>query len=292
MKNRDNQPVTLSSRKRRRTAKSILVYILLIAACIIVAFPFFWMLSNSIKTKDEIWAMPPKLLPATPQWINYKDALNDGKFFRYMWNSTYTATLITLISLTTAAMFAYALTYIRFRGRGVLYAVIMVTYIMPAAATHIPSYILLSKMGLMDTHAGYIFSCAASIFNIFFLKTSFSQINPSIIEAARVDGASHWRIFTRVVVPMSKSSFMTLGILEFIADYNNYLWPSLVLKSKEKYFVSMGLKAFFTAEGAYGMKWGAIMAACVVIILPLLIIFLIGQKWIINGITNDSAVKG
>lgn len=111
------------------------------------------------------------------------------------------------------------------------------------------------------------------------------------MEAARADGAGHWSIFWRIVVPMSKSSFATLGILAFIGNYNNYLWPSLILKNKEKYFVSMGLKAFFSAEGAYGMKWGAIMAACCVIILPLLLIFFFGEKWIINGITNDAAVK-
>ena len=90
---------------------------------------------------------------------------------------------------------------------------------------------------------------------------------------------------------MSKSSFTTLGVLTFIGNYNSYMWPSLIVKDPDKYFVSMGLKAFFASDGAYGLKWGAIMAACCVIILPLMLIFFFGQKWIINGITNDSAVK-
>lgn len=277
--------------KKKNIVQKALLQLSLIAGCIIIAFPFFWMLSNSIKTKDEIWQIPPKLLPAIPQWINYSDALSDGRFFRYMWNSTYTAVILTVLVLINSAMFAYALTNIKFKGRNFLFALVMVTYIMPTAATHIPSYILLSKMGLMDTHMGYIVSGAASIFNIFFFKTSFSQISGSIMEAARVDGAGHWSIFWRIVTPMSKSSFATLGILSFVGSYNNYLWPSLILKDKEKYFVSMGLRAFFSADGAYGMKWGSIMAACCVTILPLLLIFFFGEKWIINGITNDAAVK-
>lgn len=277
--------------REKNIVQKTVLHLALIAGSILIAFPFFWMLSNSVKTKDEIWQMPPKILPDVPQWINYADALGDGTFFKYMWNSTYTAVIITVLVLLNSAMFAYALTSINFIGKNFLFALIMVTYIMPAASTHIPSYILLSKMGLMDTHTGYIISCAGSIFNIFFFRTTFTQISKSIMEAARADGAGHWSIFWRIVVPMSKSSFATLGILAFIGNYNNYLWPSLILKNKEKYFVSMGLKAFFSAEGAYGMKWGAIMAACCVIILPLLLIFFFGEKWIINGITNDAAVK-
>lgn len=278
-------------KKKFLSWKNICLHFFLLCSGIIVAFPFFWMLTNSIKTKDEIWQMPPKLLPAIAQWSNYNDALADGTFFRYMWNSSYTAVLSTVIVLINSAMFAYALTNIKFRGRNFLFALVMVTYIMPVAATHVPSYVILAKMGLMNTHTGYIVSGAASIFNIFFFKTTFSQISPSILDAARVDGAGHWDIFWRVVSPMSVSSYVTLGILSFVGNYNNYLWPSLILKEKNKYFVSMGLKSFFSAEGAYGMKWGAIMAACCVIIMPLLVIFFLGQKWIINGITNDAAVK-
>lgn len=276
--------------KIKNIFQNITLHILLLASSVIIAFPFFWMLSNSIKTKDEIWQIPPKFFPDIPQWVNYVDAV-DGKFLKYMWNSTYTAVIITVLVLINSAMFAYALVNIKFIGKNFIFALIMVTYIMPAASTYIPSYILISKMGLMDTHTGYILSNAASIFNIFFFRTTFTQINKSLLEAARVDGAGHWSIFGKIVVPMSKSSFTTLGVLTFIGNYNSYVWPSLIVKDPDKYFVSMGLKAFFTSDGAYDLKWGAIMAACCVIILPLMLIFFFGQKWIINGITNDSAVK-
>jgi multiple sugar transport system permease protein len=257
----------------------------------IIAFPFLWMLTNSIKTQDEIWAVPPQALPAAPQWINYADALADGIFFRYMGNSIYTSTLLTVIVLLNSAMFAYAITHIRFRGRNFLFALVMVTYIMPPASTYVPAYIILARLNLIDSHWGYVISSAASIFNIFYFRQIFMQIPASVLEAARIDGANHWSILWRIVAPMTIPAFATLGILSFIGSYNSYLWPSLVIKSQSKYLVSMGLRAFFSNQGAYGMKWGAIMAACCVVILPLLVIFAFGERWIERAITSDSAVK-
>lgn len=131
--------------KRQRGVKEFIVHIILALVSLILAFPFLWMFTNSIKTKDEIWAMPPKLLPAVAQWINYSDALADGTFLVYMWNSAYTALIVTVVVLVNSAMFAYALTNIRFRGKTMLIAVIMVTYIMPASTTYLPSYVILSR---------------------------------------------------------------------------------------------------------------------------------------------------
>lgn len=268
-----------------------MVHLLLLFTSVIISFPFLWMLTNALKTKEEIWAIPPRILPSVPQWENYVEVLSDGFFFRYMWNSAYTSLIITGIILFNSAMFAYALSFVRFKGKGILVTTIMITYIMPAVTTYVPAYVIISKMGLINTHAGYIVSSCASIFNIFFFRTSFQQINPGILEAARIDGAGHWGILWKIVTPMCSSSFATLGLLSFLGGYNSYLWPSLVLRDKEKNFVSMGLQAFFSAEGAYGLKWGAIMAACCVIVVPLLILFLIGQRWILSGITSDVAVK-
>jgi multiple sugar transport system permease protein len=255
------------------------------------AFPFFWMIVNSIKTKEEIWAVPPRLFPAVPQWGNYADALSDGIFFNYMRNSIYVSAVLTVIVLFNSAMFAYAITQIRFRGRKVLFLLVMTTYIMPSASTYVPCYVILARLNLIDTHLGYVVSCAASIFNIFFFRQTFLQINRSVIEAARMDGAGHWTMLWKIMAPMSASAFAALGILSFIDNYNTYLWPSLIIKTKAKYFVSLGLRAFFSGQGAYGIKWGAIMAACCVVILPLLLIFAFGERWIVLGITSDSAIK-
>ena len=277
--------------KARRISRLAIIHLFLIFCCVVFAFPFLWMLTNSLKTKDEIWAVPPRALPVVPQWSNYNDVFKDSFFMRYMWNSLYTSVIITVISLVTSAMFAYALTNIRFKGKNLLFGIIMVTYIVPTAATNIPAYIVLSRLKLIDSHLGLIISTCSSIFNIFYFRTMFMQISRDILEAARVDGAGHRTILWRVVAPMSTSSFMTLGILGFIGCYNSYVWPSLILRTKAKYVVSIGLQLFFSTDGAYGLKWGTIMAACCFMILPLLLLFFFGQKWILNGITSDSGVK-
>jgi multiple sugar transport system permease protein len=274
-----------------RGALNILRSLFALAAGFIIVFTFLWMALNSLKTRDEIWALPPRFFPANPQWQNYIDALADGMFFRYMWNSFYTSVFLTLFTLLNSAMFAYAITRIRFRGRNLLFVLVMLTYIMPPASTYVPAYILLARMGLINTHGGYMISSAANILSIFFFRQTFLGINRSILEAARIDGAGHRTILWRVVVPMSASVFATMGILNFIGSYNNYLWPSLILKRKANYLVSMGLRAFFSGGGAYGIKWGAIMAACCIVVVPLLLIFAACGRWIINGITGDSAVK-
>lgn len=260
--------------------------------CFIMAFPFLWMALNSLKTKDEIWALPPRFFPVEPQWQNYAGVLADGMFFRYMWNSFYTSVFLTFFTLLNSVMFAYAITRIRFRGRNILFVLVMLTYIMPPASTYVPAYILLAKMGLINSHGGYMISSAANILNIFFFRQAFLGINSSIMEAARIDGAGHRTILWRIVVPMSASVLVTMGVLNFIGNYNNYLWPSLILKRKTNYLVSMGLRAFFSAGGAYGIKWGAIMAACCIAVVPLLFVFTFSGRWIIKGITGDSAIKG
>jgi multiple sugar transport system permease protein len=261
------------------------------AAGFAMAFPFLWMLLNSLKTRDEIWALPPRFLPAELQWQNYAGVLSDGVFFRYMWNSFYTSALLTLFTLLNSAMFAYAITRIRFRGRNMLFILVMLTYIMPPASTYVPAYILLAKMGLINSHGGYMISSAANILSIFFFRQAFLGINRSILEAARIDGAGHRVILWRIVVPMSASVFVTMGVLNFIGGYNNYLWPSLILKRKANYLVSMGLRSFFSTGGAYGIKWGVIMAACCIVVAPLLLIFAVSGRWIIKGITGDCAIK-
>ena len=275
----------------RKIVRIALVNLILIFFSMLIAMPFFWMLTNSLKTKAEIWAKPPVLFPSVPQWQNFVDAAGDGYLMRYTFNSMFYAIVSTIIVLVNSAMFAYALTHIRMKGKTVFFTIIMVTYIMPSAVTNVPSYIILSRVKLIDSHLGLIISCSASIFSIFYFRQMFGQISSSIIESAKIDGASHTRILWSIVAPMSFSSFVTLGVFSFIGGYNAYVWPSLILKTKSKFLVSQGLQLFFVAEGAYGLKWGAIMAACTMIVVPLFILFAFCEKYIVTGISNDSAVK-
>lgn len=275
----------------KQITREVIVNAILILFSVMIAMPFFFMLTNSLKTKEEIWAKPPVFFPAVAQWGNYADAVKDGMLFRYTANSLIYAISTTVIVLFNSAMFAYALTHVKMKGKTTFFTIIMITYIMPVAVTNVPSYIILSKMGLIDSMVGLVISASASIFSIFYFRQMFMSISPAIVESAKIDSARHFRILWSIVAPMSISSFVTLGVFSFIGSYNSFIWPSLVMKTKTNYLVSQGLQLFFSAEGAYGLKWGTIMAACTIIVLPLLILFVFCEKYIVAGITSDSAVK-
>jgi len=273
------------------TFKKLIRHALLIIFCFIMAFPFLWMFLSAIKTKNEIWSFPPTLLPAVPQWGNFIDAFKAAPFGLYIFNSTFTSLIIVLIQVVNSAMMAYALTNLKFPGKKLLFGIIMTTYMMPVAATYLPSYVILSKFNMIDTYKGIIISNAVSVFGIFLIRQAFMQIKREMVEAALIDGASHFRILWQIMIPIAKSSFVTLVLMNFIGNYNNYLWPSLIIKDSSKYLVTMGLRQFFIEGGAYGIKWPQIMAASTFTIVPLLVVFFITQKWFMSGI-SDTGVKG
>lgn len=173
-----------------------------------------------------------------------------------------------------------------------LFAVIMATYMLPTAATYVPSYIILSNWNLLNTYTGLIISNAVSIFGIFLLRQAFMQVPAGLVEAAKIDGANAWKILWKIVTPMAKSSFITFGLMSFISSYNNYMWPSLITDSPEMSLVSQGLRRYFIEGGAYGTEWPKVMAGSTIIVVPLLILFMFTQKWFINGIGGDTGMKG
>ncbi|MGT2958938.1 ABC transporter permease [Streptococcus bovimastitidis] len=269
----------------------LLKWIILIAVSIFTAFPFLWMIISSLKTKAEVMNTDV-FWPSSPQWSNFTEVLTNSPIPLYIWNSLWTSLVIVLIQIITGAMLAYALVFLKFRGRQLIFAIVMGTYMLPAAATYIPSYIILSKGGMLNTLTGLIVSSTISIFGIFLLRQAFMQVPKTLIEASRMDGASHFRVLWEIVCPMTKSSFITFGLMSFIAAYNSYMWPSLITNDQPKYLVSQGLRSYFIEGGAYGTEWAKVMAASAVIVLPLLIIFAFTQKWFINGIGGDTGVKG
>lgn len=271
--------------------KDILRYLSLTIFSLIVAFPFLWLVISSLKTKDEMWLFPPTLWPAVTQWGNYSDALKSAPFGLYIFNSAFTAAIIVAIQLINSALIAYAFTQLRFRFKNVLFFIVMATYMLPAAATYVPSYVLLAKFNMLDSYQGIILSNSVSVFGIFLLRQDFLQIKKELVEAAKIDGAGHLRILVQILMPLTKSSFITLALISFISNYNNYLWPSLILKDPKHYLVTIGLRQFFIQGGAYGIKWPQVMAASTVTVLPLLILFFIAQKWFVKSI-GDTGVKG
>lgn len=270
-----------------KTGKMLLLFLF----SIFTAFPFFWMVISALKTKAEIMDVS-KFFPAEFQWNNFYEVIFHSPLLKYVWNSLFVSVITLAIQIVTAAMIAYALVFLKFKGRKILFAIIMGTYMLPTAATYIPSYIILADWNLLDTFTGLIISNCVSIFGIFLLRQAFMQVPIGVIEAARIDGASQWKILWQVVCPMTKSSFITFGLMNFITCYNSYMWPSLITDSNEKMLVSQGLRKFFIEGGAYGTEWPLVMAGSTLIVLPLLILFAFTQKWFINGIGGDTGMKG
>ncbi|MBS8265723.1 carbohydrate ABC transporter permease [Mesobacillus boroniphilus] len=257
----------------------------------VMIFPFLWMVVSALKTKEEIFQFPPTLWPETPMWHNFIDAWQLAPFGQYIFNSAYTAIAIVAIQVVNSALIAYAFTHFRFKGKNLLFAIVMLTYMLPAAATYVPSYVILADWNLLDTHKGLIFSNAVSVLGIFLFRQAFMQIPKELVEAAKMDGASHWRILWKVIYPLSKPTFLTFVLISFVQNYNSYLWPTLILNSEEKQLVTTGLRQFFIQEGAYGIQWPLIMAASSFAVIPLLLLFAFAQKWFISGI-SDQGLKG
>lgn len=258
---------------------------------VVMIFPLIWMLLSALKTADEIFAIPLTWLPAIPQWDNFANALKLAPFGLYIWNSIFTAIIIVFFQVLFAAMLAYALTQFTFKGKKLLFQSILLTYMLPAAATYVPSYVIISKMGLLDSLAGIIISNSISVFAIFILRQAFMQIPTELLDAARSDGASDFVILTKIMMPMSKSTIFTVVLISFVQMYNNYLWPSLIVKSEENFLITVGLNRFFTTQGTFAEQWPLIMAANVMTVAPLLLLFLILQKWFMKGI-SDNGLKG
>lgn len=270
---------------------SVMRHLILIGISIITFFPFLWMISSALKTKDEIFSFPPTLIPQNPQWDNFMGLFKEAPFAVYMGNSLFVASIEVIFQVISSAMIAYALTQFRFKGKKILFAIIMGTYMLPSAVTYVPCYMILSDINLIDTLTGLIISNLANVLGIFLIRQAFLQVDKSLVEAARIDGASHIKILLKIMVPLTKPTFITFGLISFVTYYNEYMYPSLITKSPEKFLVSAGLRQFFIQGGAYGIKWPEIMAASTLTVLPLLILFLIAQKWFMQGV-SDTGVKG
>ena len=275
----------------KKRGSLLIRFILLAITGIFTAFPFFWMIVSALKTKSEIMDTAV-FFPKEEQWGNFISIFTDSPLLHYIGNSLFVSFVTLVLQLLLGALIAYAIVFMKFKGRNVLFAIIMGTYMLPVAATYIPSYIILAKLNLLNTFTGLIISNAVSIFGIFLLRQAFMQVPVGVIEAARIDGASHWKILWHVVAPMTKSSFITFGLMSFISCYNNYMWPSLITDDPEKSLVSQGLRRFFIEGGAYGTEWPKVMAGSAVIVIPLLLLFAFTQKWFINGIGGDTGMKG
>ena len=260
------------------------VVLALLAATMLV--PFLWMLLASFKPLAEVERLNP--FPTTWRPSNYPRVFAEIPFARYYFNSVFVAAWVTFLQLLTCSMAAYAFSRLHWRGRDHVFRLYLATLMIPGVVTMIPNYTLMVKLGLLDSYLGLIVPASFSAFGTFLLRQFMLTIPPSLDEAAQIDGASHWQVYWNVVLPLARPGVITLGIFTFLGNYRSFFWPLILIKSEHLRTLPIGMLYFDTV---YGRQTNLIMAASVMNIVPLIILFVVSQKFIVRGI-RLGAVKG
>jgi ABC-type glycerol-3-phosphate transport system permease component len=251
--------------------------------------PLIWMLGLSFKSSQTVFANPLNPIPTSPTLGNYLEVVSKTNIVRQFFNSVIFAGGVTLGQILIAVPAAYALGRMSFRGANFLFAALLLTLPVPFVVFYVPNYILVSSLGLLDTFPGLILPQVASAYGIFLLRQHFKAFPQSVIDAARVDGASEWSIIWRVVLPANRAAIAALAVFVFITTWNEYVWPLLVARDPKMYIMTVGVTQFASGEG--GTQWGNIMAAAALATLPTLLAYLFIRKQILS-VLLEGAVKG
>ncbi|MFT8321066.1 MAG: carbohydrate ABC transporter permease [Bacillus sp. (in: firmicutes)] len=253
---------------------------LIVIVCIF-ALPFIWMLSTAFKTLGETMTFPPEWLPKTFNWVNFKTAWNSGPFLKYFMNSILVAISILILQFLTIIPAAYAFARYEFKGRNFFFAITMITLMIPAQLIFLPVYLQMSAWGLLDTLWALILPFASSAFGIFLLRQSFKQVPEELLEAARLDEASEWKIIVKIMVPIAKPVLITFALFSFITHWNDYFWPLVMTTSDVSRTLPLGISKLREVEG--GVAWNILMAGNMILVLPILIVFFFAQRQIIRA---------
>ena len=258
------------------------VYAVLIGGLVVLVGPFLWMLLGSFRPDRELKQVPPSWLPQNPTLDNYRTLFTELDFPTYFFNSTVVAVVITVGNLIFCSMLGYALAKLHFPGKRIIFALVLGTLMVPFVVTFVPLFVLVSNLGMVNTFPGLIFPFLAGPFGVFLMRQFFVSLPDELIHAARVDGAGEFRIFWSIMLPLCKPALATLGILTFLASWNNFLWPLVVAQSEDRYTLPVALSIY--AIGENKSDYGLLMAGSVAIIVPILAVFLALQKHFVRGI--------
>jgi ABC-type glycerol-3-phosphate transport system permease component len=265
------------------------VYAILIIVSAFMILPFIWMLSTSIKLPEDVFGFPPQLIPSNPTLINYQYLLQEKNLLGILLNTFIVAGGSTLLRLFFCSLGGYAFAKYTFPGRKSLFMFLLATMAIPGAVTLVPVYVIMRELKFIDTFWALIIPGAANAFGIFFLRQYISSISNELIDAARIDGATEFGIYRRVILPIIMPGLISIGIVFFMGSWNDYFGPLVFLKSPDKFTLPLAIASF---GGAVGLtNYNAQMAMSVISIIPLLIVFLIFQRRFVDGITAG-AIKG
>jgi ABC-type glycerol-3-phosphate transport system permease component len=279
----------LVSRSRRRRLVDALVYLICSVLVVIFIFPTLWMISTSLKSVAQIYKVPLIWIPRPPAWSNYINALQAMPFEKYVRNSLFIVVTVTLGTALSSSFVAYGFARFRAPGREILFMIVLSTMMLPYAVTLIPQFIMFSKMQWINTYRPLtIPAYLGSPFFIFLLRQFFMTIPRELDEAAKMDGCSALGILLRIILPLSKPALVTVVVFSAIWTWNDFLGPLVYLSSKDKFTVAVGLSFF---RGEHSTDWGMLMAASTMATIPSLIVFLLAQRYFVQGIAT-SGLKG
>lgn len=259
-----------------------LKYALLTLVAFVFLFPILWVMVSSLKPQSELFTYPLTILPHTPTLQNYVKAFASGDFVTYYKNSMFVAVVATLITIIINVMAGYALSKFWFRGRDLIFYIMVGTLMIPLQAIMVPIFLLLKNMGMLNSLWGIIIPPAATPTGVFLARQYIQTIPDSFIEAARIDGAGEFRIFAMIIAPLAKPIIATIAIFSFMWRWNDFLWPFIVLSAKKKMTLQLALANFV---GQFQINWADLLAMTVVTMIPMIIVFLALQKYFVKGLT-------
>ncbi|SEF17297.1 carbohydrate ABC transporter permease [Jiangella alba] len=265
-----------------RRSSSRWLYVVLTVGVLAMALPFVWMVLSSVKPEAEVRSIPPTWLPETFTLENYRELFDRLRFPTYFLNSAIVAIVVTAGNLVFGSMLGYALAKLDFRGKRVVFALVLGTLMVPGMVTFVPLFVLVSNMGLTNTFPGLILPYLVGPLGVFLMRQYFLGLPDELIQAARVDGAGELRIFWSVMLPLTGPALATLGILTFLSSWNNFLWPLVVAQTEDMYTLPVALALYSVGQNA--TQYGLLLAGAVVVVVPVIVLFLAVQRYFVQGI--------
>lgn len=283
-------PRTSATLPTRRRTGAIISYVLLLLLSVVMLVPLVWLVRSSVMDLNQIFIFPPEWIPSPWQWRNYPDAFTTIPFLQYLKNTLTILVSVLCGTLLTSSLAAYGFSRLRWPGRDIVFAVLMTTLMLPYAVTLIPTFLLWSRLGLINTFWPLTLPAwfGGPVVYIFLLRQFFRTIPTELDEAATIDGANPLQILWRIIIPLSRPALLTVGIFTSLNVWNDFLNPLIYLNDSRKFTLALGLNEF---TGLYSSEWHLLMAAATMMILPVLLVFMVAQRYFIEGIAL-TGIKG
>jgi len=275
-------------RRVSRTMTRTVIYLILVGGALTMVVPFIWMVSTALKTNLEVFTFPPTFIPEVPQWNNFVDIFEIVPYGRWFLNSIFITLVQTALYLFVASLAAFVFARLHFPGRDTIFMLYLATLMIPVEVTLVPKFILMKELHLIDTYPAVILPGVFNAYGVFLLRQFFLTLPESLEEAAILDGASYFRIYRSIILPLSGPGLATLAIFAFMGAWNDFLWPLIVINTDIMKPLSVGLASF---HGLYETNWPYLMAASTLALVPIVLVFVFAQKYFVEGIAL-TGVKG